>query len=146
MRRSTKAEARVSNHGWRNVELIQCDAAQYEFRSQVDGILSTFAFEFVAEYDDLIRRCSIALKPGRRLAIGDLKIPDGALARLAPYLLPLARPYGTTMDLANRRPWESVGAYLNEVSVTEFYFGYAYLAAGAQEENPKAELDSAATS
>lgn len=122
-----KAQEKISRHGWCNVELVQSDVAQYEFRSQVDGILSTFAIEFVTEYDDLIRRCSLALNPEKYLAIGDLKIPDGGLARLAPYLLPLARPYGTTMDLANRRPWESVGNYLDDVNVKEFYFGYAYL-------------------
>lgn len=127
-----RAEERVKRHRWCNVELIQSDAAQYEFPSQVDGILSTFAFEFVAEYDDLVHRCSVALNPGKYLAIGDVKIPDGALACLAPYLLPLARPYGTTMDLAHRRPWESVGVYLDGTSVTEFYFGFAYLAAGCR--------------
>lgn len=140
-----RAEERVRRQGWRNVELIQSDATRYEFRSQVDGILSTFALEFVAEYDDLIRRCSIALNPGRHLAIGDLKLPDGALAHLAPLLLPLARPYGTTMDLANRRPWESVGAYLDDARVREFYFGYAYLAAGTRRNGSSAMLDSAST-
>jgi hypothetical protein len=88
----------------------------------------------------------MALNPGEYLAIGDLKVPGGALDHLAPYLWPLARPYGTTMDLANRRPWESVGAYLDDASVREFYFGYAYLAAGARRESPCAMLDNTPTS
>jgi ubiquinone/menaquinone biosynthesis C-methylase UbiE len=131
-----KAQERVKRHGWCNVELVQSDVTQYEFRSLVDGILSTFAIEFITEYDDLIRRCSSALNPGKRLVIGDLKTPDGALARLAPYLLPLARPYGTTMDLANRRPWESIGNYLDDADVKEFYFGYVYLASGTRKRTP----------
>lgn len=35
-----KAQERVRRHGWSNVELIQADAAQYKFRSQVDGVNS----------------------------------------------------------------------------------------------------------
>jgi demethylmenaquinone methyltransferase/2-methoxy-6-polyprenyl-1,4-benzoquinol methylase len=125
-----KAQDQIDRRGWRNVELVHSDVAQYEFKRRVDGILSTFAMEFVAEYDDLIRRCSAALNPGKHLAIADLKIPDGRLAHLAPLLLALVRPYGTTMDLADRRSWESVVKYLNHTTVKEFYFGYAYLAWG----------------
>ena len=128
----TKARERISRQGWRNVELAHCDVAQYEFKRHVDGILSTFAMEFVAEYDDLIRR-SAALNPGKHLTVADLKLPQGGLARLAPLLLTLARPYGTTMDLANRRPWESVVNYLEGATVKEFYFGCAYIASGRRD-------------
>jgi hypothetical protein len=86
--------------------------------------------QFVPEYHDLIRRCSAVLNPGKHLVVGDLKRPDGRLARLAPFLLTLARPYGTTMDLADRRPWESIGSYLGNINIKEFYFGYAYVASG----------------
>jgi ubiquinone/menaquinone biosynthesis C-methylase UbiE len=125
-----KAQERINRHNWSNVELVQCDVANYVFQSQVDGILSTFAMEFVSEYDDLIRRCSSALIPGKSLVVGDLKHPDGQLARIAPFLLGLARPYGTTMDLADRRPWESLRTHLGDTKLREFYFGCAYLAYG----------------
>jgi len=125
-----KAQERINRHNWSNVELVQSDVANYVFQSQVDGILSTFAMEFVSEYDDLIRRCSSALIPGKCLVVGDLKHPDGRLARIAPFLLGLARPYGTTMDLADRRPWESLSNHLGDTKFREFYFGCAYLASG----------------
>lgn len=125
-----RAREKVRKYGWQNVELIQADVAQYVFQRRVDGILSTFTLEFVPEYDDLICQCSTALNHGRCFVLGDLKLPEGRLACLAPYLLPLARPYGTTMDLANRRPWESMSNYLAETNVKEFYWGYAYLASG----------------
>jgi demethylmenaquinone methyltransferase/2-methoxy-6-polyprenyl-1,4-benzoquinol methylase len=127
-----KARERIRRYQWCNVELVQSDVAKYAFRSSVDGILSTFAMEFVPEYDDLIRRCSEALRPGRYMVVGDLKPPEGRLAGLAPYLGTLARRYGTTMDLADRPPWESVRNYLDDVRLTEFYFGYAYLASGTR--------------
>lgn len=125
-----RARQRIDRNGWSNVELVQSDVARYVFPHQVDGILSTFAMEFVPEYDALIGRCSAALRPGRKLVVGDLKLPVGRLARLAPYLLPLARPFGTTMDLVSRRPWDSVDNYLEDTDIRTFYFGYAYLASG----------------
>jgi ubiquinone/menaquinone biosynthesis C-methylase UbiE len=125
-----KARERISRYGWSNIELVQSDVAKYVFERRVDGILSTFVMEFVSEYDDLIRRCSAALIPGKTLVIGDLKHPGGRLAWVAPFLSGLARPYGTTMDLADRRPWESVRTYLGDTKLKEFYFGCAYLAYG----------------
>lgn len=125
-----RANERIRKYSWSNVELVQLDVTQYVFQRQVDGILSTFAMEFVAEYDDLIDRCSAALNPGKRIVVGDLKLPEGRMARLAPYFLALARPYGTTMDLANRRPWESILTYLADVSIRDFYLGFAYIASG----------------
>lgn len=124
------ARERIRKHGWLNIELVQADVSYYEFQRRVDGILSTFVMEFIPEYDALIGRCSGALNAGRRLVVGDLKVPDGRLARAAPYLSALARPYGTTMDLANRRPWESIYDYLDDANVKEFYMGHVYLASG----------------
>ena len=37
-----QARKRVEDEGWSNVELVQSDAAQYEFPNGVDGIISTF--------------------------------------------------------------------------------------------------------
>lgn len=127
-----KARERIRMHAWSNVELVQADVTQYAFQRRIDGILSTFAMEFVAEYDSLIRRCSDALNPGKCLAVGDLKLSDGPLACMAPYFLTLAHPYGTTMDLANRRPWESISNYLDDTRMKEFYFGFAYVVSGTR--------------
>jgi hypothetical protein len=91
--------------------------------------------EFVSEYDDLIRRCSSALNPGKSLVVGDLKHPDGRMGRMAPFLSALAWPYATTMDLANRRPWESLRTYLRDTKLKEFYFGCAYLAFGSRSQD-----------
>jgi len=43
------ASARITAHGWSNVELVKSDAADFVFPSAVDGILSTFALTLVPE-------------------------------------------------------------------------------------------------
>src|SRR5262249_14755897 len=51
-----KARERVENAGWRNVELVQSDAASYPFPARINGVISTFALIYVPEFDDVIRK------------------------------------------------------------------------------------------
>jgi demethylmenaquinone methyltransferase/2-methoxy-6-polyprenyl-1,4-benzoquinol methylase len=127
-----KARRRVEEKGWRNVELVKSDAALYEFPDGVDGIISTFAITLVPEYDSVILNGCRALKPGKRLAVLDLKMASGLASKLAPLLVLLTRPFGVTRDLEERRPWESVGRYMEDVSVEKLYLGFAYIAVGTR--------------
>lgn len=125
-----RAEKRIRHAGWKNVELVQADLAQYQFPSSIAGILSTWAITMVPEYDDVIRRGAAALRPGGRMAILELKMPEKWpewLVRLAVWL---NKPYGVSLELADRHPWEVVRRFLWEVSYREFYFGACYLSVG----------------
>lgn len=124
------AHARVAREGWSNVELVQCDAGQYEFPSKVDGIISTFALTLVPEFDEVIRRGAQALSPGRRWVVADLKMPTNAFRHFYPLLLPMFRPFGVTLDLADRHPWESIEKHLKNTAVENFFLGFTYIASG----------------
>ncbi|MEP7187692.1 MAG: methyltransferase domain-containing protein [Roseiflexaceae bacterium] len=124
------ARTRVAREGWANVELIQADVAQWQYRSEIAGVYSTLALTLVAEYDMVIQRASQALKPGGRFAILDMKEPINWpfwAIRLAAWM---NRPFGVSLDLAERHPWESVRRYLIETQYREYYFGALYLCAG----------------
>ncbi len=129
-----QARQRVRKKVWSNIELVQSDAAAFRFPPNVDGILSTFALTIVPEFDAVIRNGCLALSPGGRWVILDLKIPANRLSLLAPLFIPLVRPFGATLDLMSRHPWESMNKYLKNVSLAEFYLGFAYIAAGKREE------------
>lgn len=122
------AEERVKKHGWQNITLLNVDASSFRFPEVVDGVLSTFAITLIPEYDQVIRAGARSLAPGRRFVIMDFKMPSGVLARLAPLLVFLVKPYGGTLEMTGRHPWESLSKYLQIVSFTEFYFGLSYIA------------------
>lgn len=126
----SKAQERVDANGWRNVTLVRCDAGEYVFPENIDGVLSTFALTLVPEYDEVIRRGATALSAGGRWVVADLKLPESRLSCIAPILLPLLRPFGVTLDLASRHPWESLGRHMGSVAMDEVFFGFAYIARG----------------
>lgn len=131
-----KARERVEERQWRNVELVQSDAASYEFPAKVNGVISTFAIIYVPEFDDVIRNASQSLAAGGRLAVLDFKLPTGWTARLAPYLVIDTRPWGLTREMASRHPWESIAKHLNQMQMMERYGGFVFVAVGEREENP----------
>lgn len=126
-----QARQRVRRERWRNVDLVAGNAAVFEFPDRVGGILSTFALTLVPEYDSVIAHGARALAPGRRFAVADLKMPEWAGARLcARALVPFYRPFAVTLDLAGRRPWESLARHMKRPTVSARYCGFAYVATG----------------
>ena len=124
------ARERIKKEGWDNVELIQADIATWMPPGNTAGFFSTLAITLVPEYDTIIHRASQALKPGGRIAIFDMKEPDNWphwLVRLAAWL---NKPFGVSLELAERHPRESIRKYLNEVVFTEYYCGALYLSVG----------------
>ena len=124
------ANRRIERNKWKNFELVQCDAGAYTFPEHVDGVISTFAITLVAEYDKIIKRGASALSPGKRLAVLDFKMPNNWPIWLVKFFVILTRPFGVTLDLTDRHPWESIERYLDLKEHKSFYFGGIYLAVG----------------
>lgn len=125
-----RARKRAARHGWSNVELVQSDAASYEFPAPVDAVLSTYTLVVLPEYDRVIERACRALKDGKRCAVLDQKLPSGPASRLVPLLDLLSRPLDYSRIVGERRLWESIRRHAGNVRVEEFYFGFVYLAVG----------------
>lgn len=125
-----KARERVAAAGWTNVELVESDAAAFDFPSGTGGVMSMLALTLVPEYDDVVRHAAEALRPGGRLALFDMKEPASWPDWLVRLVAWLNRPFGVSMDLAERHPWESVRRYLQEIEFREVYGGALYLSVG----------------
>jgi ubiquinone/menaquinone biosynthesis C-methylase UbiE len=130
-----QAQQRVEDNGWSNVSLAHTDAAAFEFPTEVDAILSTYALSHLPEPGAVIAHGAAALRPGGRWVVLDLKAPDRAPRWLA-------RPFGSIDEWIARRPWEAVGkamqGELSDFSWTEMCFGTAFLAVGCA--NPAEEV------
>jgi ubiquinone/menaquinone biosynthesis C-methylase UbiE len=125
-----QAQRRVKENGWSNVELVKSDAALFQFPSEIDGVISTFALTLSPEFDKIIQNGCKALKTGKSWVVLDLKMPSNRLRNFVPLFILLTHPFGVTKDLEVRRPWESMGKYLKNIHLKEFYMGFVYIAAG----------------
>jgi demethylmenaquinone methyltransferase/2-methoxy-6-polyprenyl-1,4-benzoquinol methylase len=131
-----QAERRIETNGWRNVSLAQADAAEFDFPTAVDAILSTYALTQVPECGEVIARGAAALAGGGRWAVLDLKVPNSTPRWLTHLGIATVRPFASIDEWVARRPWEAIRTGMQEalvdVSWTELFFGTAFLAAGSR--------------
>jgi len=131
-----QARQRIETNGWRNVSLVQADAAEFDFPTKVDAILSTYALSHVPDCGDVIAHGAAALSRGGHWVVLDLKAPDNVPRWLAQLGIAVGRRFGSIDEWARRRPWEAVHAAMQDeladLSWTELCFGTAFLAAGSR--------------
>jgi demethylmenaquinone methyltransferase/2-methoxy-6-polyprenyl-1,4-benzoquinol methylase len=125
-----EARGKVRRKRWRNVELVESDAAAYAFPSGIRAVLSTFALTLVPEYEGVIARASDALVGGGRLVIADFRKPDHWPLWLVRLGVLITRPFGVSVDLTERQPWRVMAEYFPRVTVTERFGGAVYIAMG----------------
>ena len=131
-----QARQRIETNGWRNVSLVQADAAEFDFPTEVDAILSTYALSHVPDCGDVIAHGAAALSRGGHWVVLDLKAPDNVPRWLAQLGIAVGRRFGSIDEWARRRPWDAVHAAMQDeladLSWTELCFGTAFLAAGSR--------------
>jgi ubiquinone/menaquinone biosynthesis C-methylase UbiE len=129
-----RAQDRIRTNGWSNVSLVQSDAVAFDFPTEVDAIVSTYALTQVPDCAAVINHGAAALSSGGRFVVLDLKVPTGVPRRLAQFGTALVRPFASIDQWMMRRPWEAIRfamqEELGEFSFTELLFGTAFLAAG----------------
>ncbi len=130
-----RARARVERKGWENVELINADAATYEFPANLDGVYSTFALSLIPEAPEIISRSAASLKGEGRWSLLDFEIPAIWPAWLVNAMLFLIKPFTPTDDWMSRKPWPEIQTAM-EVALKQpekesFYLGTTYLMSGS---------------
>jgi demethylmenaquinone methyltransferase/2-methoxy-6-polyprenyl-1,4-benzoquinol methylase len=136
-----RAQDRVDANGWSNVSLVQADAATFDFPTDVDAILSTYALSQVPECAAVIAHGAAALSEGGRLVVLDLKLPGNTPRWGAKLGTAILRPFASIDEWVMRRPWQAIRGAMEEeladVSWTELCFGTAFLAAGSRGPNTR---------
>lgn len=134
-----RARQRIKKEGWTNVELVQADAATFQFTEQVDGIISTFALSMMPDLNKIVENGASSLSPGSRWVVLDLKMPANWLSRLWPIYVFITRPFGVTNDYVKQRSWETISdafhQYLHNTFKLELYGGFSYIIVGETVDN-----------
>jgi demethylmenaquinone methyltransferase/2-methoxy-6-polyprenyl-1,4-benzoquinol methylase len=134
------AQDRIETNGWRNISLVQADAAHFEFPAEVDAILSTYALTQVPECAEVIAHGAAALSARGRWAVLDLKVPGNTPGWVAQLGTAIVRNFASIDEWTMRRPWEAIRVAMQEEladpSWTELFFGTAFLAAGSRRPGP----------
>ncbi len=131
-----RAEDRIAANGWRNISLVQADAADFDFPTEADAILSTYALTQVPGCAEVIAHGAAALSRGGRWVVLDLKVPADVPRWLVGLGTAIVRPFASIDQWITRRPWEVIRAAmqeeLSELSWTELSFGTAFLATASR--------------
>jgi ubiquinone/menaquinone biosynthesis C-methylase UbiE len=131
-----QARHRIETNGWGNISLVQADAAEFDFPTEVDAILCTYALSQIPECADVIAHGVAALSAGGRWVVLDLKVPDNTPRWLAQTATAIVRRFACIDEWIMRRPWEAIRAAMQadlaDVSWTELTYGTAFLAAGSR--------------
>jgi len=123
-----RAQERVVREGWKNVELIQADAARIKLGRTFDAALSTLAISVIPDYRTALDRMLAHVKPGGYLAIGDAKRSSRWYGRLFNWVADLLG--NGAAGKMSRRPWESLQEMLTDYHYDEWFMGFFYMAAG----------------
>lgn len=124
-----RAQERAKRKGWKNVELLQADAACIDLGQTFDTALSTLAIGVIPDYRNTLNRMMEHLNPGGRLSIGDAKRSSGIVGLSFNWLAGLLG-YGAAEDVS-RRPWEILQGKLDAFHYSEWFSGFFYVAAGS---------------
>lgn len=125
-----QAEQRIARERWANVLLVQRDAATYEFPPEVRGVLSSFALTLVPEYEEVIKRAADALATNGRLVVLDFRQPEKWPLWLVCVGMFITQPFGVSMDLTARKPWEVMKKHFSRVTTKSLFGGFVYIAVG----------------
>jgi demethylmenaquinone methyltransferase/2-methoxy-6-polyprenyl-1,4-benzoquinol methylase len=131
-----KAQDRIETKGWSNVSLVQADAVDFDFPTEVDAILSTYALSQMPGCAQVISHGAAALSGRGRWVVLDLKVPDNTPRWLAQLGTAIVRPFASVDEWIMHRPWETIRTAMQEeladLTWTELLLGTAFLAAGSR--------------
>lgn len=123
-----RARERVEREGWKNVGLIQGDAARIELGRNFDAALCTLAISVIPEYRSALDRMGAHVKPGGRLAVGDAKRSSRWFGRPFNWLADLLG--NVAAGVMSRQPWGLLRDVLGDYHYEEWFMGFFYVAAG----------------
>jgi ubiquinone/menaquinone biosynthesis C-methylase UbiE len=121
---------------WANIDLRQCDAADYVPPEPLDSILFGLSYNTMPHHRMVLRHAWKLLRPGGHIVIMDGKLPRGFGGKLVlPFGLWLMKH--TMLGNPFIKPWNELAALADEFTMDEFLFGSWYVCAGRKSAHAK---------
>lgn len=119
--------------GWRNVTLVQGDAAALDVgEGGFDGVLSVLAMSVIPDHRQALERCRDVLRPGGVLSVCDARLFPERLAFLNPLVRALYT-WGAAWDPAKDLP-AAIEEVFGNVEVEDLNLGSFFIATAVKEE------------
>jgi ubiquinone/menaquinone biosynthesis C-methylase UbiE len=126
-----KARALCERKRWTNVELTQCDAAEYIPSEPLDGILFGLSYNTMPHHLAVLRHAWKQLRPGGRIVILDGKLPSGLCGKLAlPFSLWLMKH--TMLGNPFIKPWDDLADLADDFGMEQHVLGSWYVCWGTK--------------
>jgi SAM-dependent methyltransferase len=121
---------RVKHNGWRNVTVINLPADSVALSANYDAALM-FAAPDVYASETALTHLLPHLKARARVVIFGAKITQGRLGWiLNPFFLFMCRKFSPGTPVPDAQPWSLLACHLDDLEITEFFFGAMFLASG----------------
>jgi ubiquinone/menaquinone biosynthesis C-methylase UbiE len=121
------AQARqlVRRHEWKNVRLVQQDAAGLNLEDQVDAVFFSLSYSALPDREPVLLKAWETLRPGGRLVIMDAGLLASSLGRL---LGPIGEVIATVFPGdPYSQPWEDLTVLSNTVNTERFQLGIYFI-------------------
>lgn len=114
---------------WRNVELTECDAAEYTAPAPLNGVLFSLSYNTMPHHRAVLRKAWDQLVPGGTLVIMDAKVPPGLSGKLVlPFSLWLMKH--TMLGNPLIHPWEELAVLTDDLDMSQRRFMSYYICRG----------------
>jgi ubiquinone/menaquinone biosynthesis C-methylase UbiE len=116
---------------WHNIELHECDAADFLASTPLDAVLFSLSYNTMPNHRDVLCNVWNQLRPDGRIVIVDARLPSGALGRL---ILPFAIWLMKHTMLGNPLllPWEEIAELTTDVHTNSQRLGSYYISCGVK--------------
>lgn len=129
-----KAKQRVSDFGWKNVELIQADVTTFDTpdKSGADVGVCTLGMSIIPDFEKAYLNLLSQVKSGGEIIIGDMKLASGWKALFNPLTVFLAKRFGGTNEghQNSQQLISLMSQNLEDVRLHEYFMGAYFYCIG----------------
>ena len=126
-----RAAERCRVNLWKNVELQECDAADFLAPVSLNAVLFSLSYNTMPNHRDVLRNVWRQLRPGGSIVIVDARVPSGRFGRLIlPFAIWLMKH--TTLGNPLIRPWDELAELTTDLHTSSHRLGSYYMSCGVK--------------